>query len=54
MKKGGIVKNSQIDMITASDLERPKTSSDKYDSTLEERERTYESRKPEPRFNEYR
>lgn len=54
MKKPKLVRNKQVDKINAKDLEKPKTSSNKYDSTVEERERTYETRKPEPRFTEYR
>lgn len=54
MKKQRKVRNKQIDRISAKDLERPKISSDKFDSTLDERERTYQTRKPEPRLTEYR
>lgn len=48
-----IIPNGQIIDIKAKNLERP-SKKEKYDSTLEERERTYEVRKPEPRFSEYR
>lgn len=46
-------RNQQIDNITSEDLEKPARTV-KYDSTLDERERTYQTRKPEPRFSEYR
>lgn len=45
--------NSQITKITARNLQKL-PDREKYDSTFEERERGYESRKPEPRFGEYR
>ncbi len=48
-----IISNSQIDKISAKDLQKPAKSS-RYDSTLDERLRNYETRKPEPRFSEYR
>jgi len=48
-----IKSNRQIDKITKQDLEKPAKTS-RYDSTIEERERDYEARKPEPRFTEYR
>lgn len=48
-----IIPNGQIINIQAKNLERP-SKKEKYDSTVEERDRTYETRKPEPRFNEYR
>ena len=48
-----IIPNGQIIDIKAQNLERP-SKKEKYDSTIEERERTYEARKPEPRFGEYR
>lgn len=48
------VRNSQIDKISGRNLERITRSSDKFDSTIDERERTYQTRKPEPRFSEYR
>lgn len=51
--KSQIIKNGQITKITAKNLERLSKST-KYDSTLDERERNYESRKPEPRLTEYR
>lgn len=47
------IPNGQIVKIKSSSLEKP-AKTDKFDSTFDERERTYESRKPEPRFNEYR
>lgn len=45
--------NGQTVNIKAKDLERPAKTS-RFDSTLDERERNYEARKPEPRFHEYR
>jgi hypothetical protein len=47
------IRNKQIDKIKSSDLERL-PHREKYDSTIEERERGYEGRKPEPRLKEYR
>jgi hypothetical protein len=49
-----IKNNGQILEIKGRNLERYPKPSDKFDSTLEERERTYELHKPEPRFTEYR
>jgi len=51
--KNKIIKNDQIVKIKARDLEKPK-SGKQFDSTIDERERGYEGRKPMPRFNEYR
>jgi hypothetical protein len=48
-----IIPNGQIINIKAQNLERP-SKKEKYDSTIEERDRAYETRKPEPRFGEYR
>lgn len=48
------VRNTQITKITGKDLERLPRESDRFDSTIDERERTYQTRKPEPRFTEYR
>jgi hypothetical protein len=48
-----IKNNSQTVMIKPHNLERL-SKRDKYDSTLDERERTYSTHKPEPRFTEYR
>jgi hypothetical protein len=49
-----IVKNnSQTVKIKAKDLERP-ARTEKYDSTIDERDRTYSTSKAEPRFTEYR
>jgi len=45
--------NQQIDKITKRNLERPAHLT-KYDSTIDERDRGYQARKPEPRFSEYR
>lgn len=45
--------NQQIDKITKRDLERPAKLT-KFDSTIDERLRGYQTRKPEPRFSEYR
>ena len=45
--------NKQIDKISKRNLEKPPRLT-KFDSTIDERERDYESRKPEPRFTEYR
>lgn len=54
MAKDRVLKNnSQITKIKASNLEKL-PDREKYDSTFAERERGYESRKPEPRFTEYR
>ncbi len=49
-----VIKNDQITEIQGKDLERPYKATSKYDSTIDERQRTYESRKPEPRLSEYR
>jgi hypothetical protein len=46
-------RNKQILKLEARDLERP-AKSKKYDSTLDERERTYSERSREPRLTEYR
>ncbi len=46
-------RNEQITKITSKNLEKP-AKTEKYDSTIEERERTHMTRKPEPRFSEYR
>ncbi len=51
--KTQVIKNAQITKITAKNLERPSKTA-KYDSTIDERQRAYESRKPEPRLTEYR
>ena len=48
-----IIKNDQIVKINAKNLERPAKTT-KYDSTIEERDRNHMTRKPEPRFSEYR
>lgn len=48
-----IKNNQQIVKINAKDLQKP-AKTEKYDSTIDERERNYETRKPEPRFSEYR
>lgn len=45
--------NSQTVKIKPKDLEKP-SKTEKYDSTLDERDRTYSTRKAEPRFTEYR
>ena len=45
--------NGQTVKIKAKDLEKP-AKTEKYDSTLDERDRTYSTRKAEPRFSEYR
>lgn len=50
---GKVIKNDQITKIKAKNLEKPAKTT-KYDSTIDERERSYESRKPEPRLTEYR
>lgn len=53
-RKPRIVKsNSQILDIKSSDLEKL-PHRQRFDSTLEERERTYQDSKPEPRLKEYR
>lgn len=49
-----IIKNDQILEIKPENLERLTDKSDRYDSTIDERDRTYQTRKPEPRFTEYR
>lgn len=51
--KDKIIKNGQITKIKAKDLERP-APTEQFDSTLDERDRTYQPRKAEPRFGEYR
>ncbi len=51
--KSKVIKNGQITKIKAKDLEKPSKTT-KYDSTIDERMRNYESRKPEPRLTEYR
>lgn len=51
--KTQVIKNDQITKIEAKNLERPAKSS-KYDTTIDERLKTYESRKAEPRLTEYR
>ncbi len=49
-----IIKNNRQSVkITPKDLEKP-AKSEKYDSTLDERDRTYSTQKAEPRFSEYR
>lgn len=48
------VRNEQIDRIDGHNLERITRSNKRYDSTVDERERNYQTRKPEPRFSEYR
>jgi hypothetical protein len=45
--------NRQIDKISKRNIEKPAKLT-KYDSTIEERERGYQGRKPEPRLKEYR
>jgi hypothetical protein len=45
--------NQQIDKITKKNLEKPARLT-KYDSTIDERERGSDARKPMPRFSEYR
>lgn len=47
------VRDTQISKIKPKNLER-RSKSDKFDSTLDERQRTYETHKPQPRFSEYR
>ena len=47
-------RNVQTIKIKAKDLDRPYVHSDRFDSTLDERSRTYDLHKPEPRFTEYR
>jgi hypothetical protein len=49
-----VLKNGQILNIKPKNLERYARPEDKFDSTLEERERTYQTRKPTPRLTEYR
>ena len=48
-----IKNNSQTVNINEHDLEKP-SKREKYDSTLDERDRTYSTQKAEPRYNEYR
>lgn len=48
-----IKSNSQAVEIKSKDLEKPSRSK-RFDSTLDERERTYSNQKSEPRFSEYR
>jgi len=45
--------NQQIDKITERSLQKP-AKLKRFDSTIDERERTYQTSKPEPRFTEYR
>ncbi len=45
--------NQQIDKITAENLQKP-AKNEKYDSTIDERDRSSMARKPEPRLGEYR
>jgi len=45
--------NSQTVIIKPHNLEKL-SKREKYDSTLDERDRTYSTQKAEPRFNEYR
>lgn len=47
------MKNDQIVEINARSLEKPAKKT-KYDSTIDDRQRTYEGRKAEPRLTEYR
>lgn len=54
MKEPKRIQNGQIDKIGSKSLERITHSEDRFDSTIDERERTYQTRKPEPRFSEYR
>lgn len=51
--KTQVIKNGQITKIKGNDLEKPAKST-RYDSTIDERLRNYESRKAEPRLTEYR
>ena len=51
--KTQVIKNDQITKITGKDLEKPYKTT-QYDTTVDERLKTYESRKPEPRLTEYR
>jgi len=48
-----IKNNGQIVKIKASNLQKPKKTT-RYDSTVDERERTYDVSKAEPRLTEYR
>ncbi len=48
-----IKNNKQTVMIKSKNLEKL-SKNDKFDSTLDERERTYSANKAEPRFTEYR
>ena len=48
-----IKSNKQIDKITAKNLQKP-SKTEKFDSTIDERDRSSMSRKPEPRQGEYR
>ncbi len=45
--------NKQIIHIKAKNLQKP-ARSEKFDSTLDERERNYSASSPQPRFKEYR
>lgn len=47
-------RNTQSVNIEPKDLERMPYHGDKFDSTIEERERNYTPRGREPRFGEYR
>lgn len=48
-----IKSNQQIDRITAKNLQKP-AKNEKYDSTIDERDRSSMTRKPDPRIGEYR
>ena len=49
-----IIKNNQQTVnIKAKDLERP-ARSERFDSTIDDRDRGYPGRKAEPRYGEYR
>ena len=54
VKPTNVKNNSQTVQITAANLERPSKRGKRFDSTLDERERTYQNSKAEPRFGEYR
>ncbi len=54
VKPTNVKNNSQTVKIQSANLERATKRGERFDSTLDERERTYQARKPEPRFSEYR
>ncbi len=54
VKPTDVSNNSQTVKIQPQDLERAARRGKRFDSTLADRERNYESRRPSTRFDEYR